>query len=63
MKTSEDITISETERTCRQEAVDYARASIVLEGFALTPDQEHRARAFVNGDLTLTEFVSEAGDQ
>ncbi|WP_439865786.1 antitoxin VbhA family protein [Pseudomonas syringae] len=50
--------ISNAEKRRRQVAVDYARASISLEGFTLGPDQEGRARAFVDGELTLAEFVS-----
>ncbi|MCK9754415.1 antitoxin VbhA family protein [Pseudomonas syringae pv. syringae] len=50
--------ISNAEKRRRQVAVDYARASISLEGFTLGTDQEGRARAFVDGELTLAEFVS-----
>lgn len=49
--------MSYSERMRRQKAVDYARASVALEGFKLSALDEQRARAFVNGDLSLFEFV------
>ena len=55
--------ISNAEKRRRQVAVDYARASISLEGFTLGTDQEGRARAFVDGELTLAEFVSVSDSQ
>ncbi|MCY1306616.1 hypothetical protein D9M70_564840 [compost metagenome] len=50
-------TISEEERKRRQEAVDYARASIELSGYHLATEDEARAQAFVNGNLDLSDFV------
>lgn len=50
-------TISDEERKRRQEAVDYARASIELSGYSLSTEDEARAQAFVNGDLDLSDFV------
>ncbi|MDQ7965326.1 antitoxin VbhA family protein [Pseudomonas plecoglossicida] len=60
MNTPESITITNAERERRWKAVEYARASIALEGFVLSADQEQRAQAFVNGELTLADFVSTA---
>lgn len=42
----------------RKKAVDYARASVELEGFTLTPEDEAAARRFVDGEIDLQEFVS-----
>ena len=49
--------ISEEERERRQEAVDYARASVALEGFTLGQSDEEHAQRFINGKIELAEFV------
>nr|ELQ8281701.1 antitoxin VbhA family protein [Pseudomonas aeruginosa]ELQ8282029.1 antitoxin VbhA family protein [Pseudomonas aeruginosa] len=50
--------ISEDERRKRQEAVNYARASVGLEGFKPSQaDEEHAAR-FIAGEIDLAEFVA-----
>lgn len=54
------IAISESERKRRRDAVDYARASIALEGFRLSEVDEVDAQAFVDGDLTLNELITRA---
>lgn len=51
------VELSDEERGRRQAAVDYARASLMLEGFTLSPELERQALAFVNGDMTMVEFV------
>ncbi len=57
-KKAERPAISETERRRRQEACDYARASVGLEGFKLSQaDEEHAAR-FIAGEIDLAEFVA-----
>lgn len=48
--------ISPEERRRRQAAVDYARASVGLEGIHLSNDFEDRARHFVNGEIDMIEF-------
>ncbi|WAH59332.1 antitoxin VbhA family protein [Pseudomonas silvicola] len=58
MKNMDVVELTDAERTRRQDAVDYARVSLALEGFTLTPDLERHALAFVNGELTLVEFIS-----
>lgn len=57
MNSIDVVELSDEERGRRQAAVDYARASLMLEGFALSPELERQALAFVNGDMTLFEFV------
>ena len=58
MNTPEIIDVSDAEMVRRQTAVDYARASLALEGFVISTDEEQRVQAFLNGKLTLAEFIS-----
>lgn len=58
MQTNEPI--SEDERRKRQEAVNYARASVGLEGFKPSEADEQRAARFVSGEIDLSEFVEPA---
>ncbi|MDG6896390.1 antitoxin VbhA family protein [Volucribacter amazonae] len=51
--------ISETEKAKRREAVEYAKASVSLEGITLSDSLLKIADKFVNGDLTLEEFGEE----
>lgn len=58
--------ISEAERKRREEAVNYARASVGLEGFKLSPADEVHAKRFISGEIELSEFVklrSESGHE
>ncbi|CUR73218.1 hypothetical protein BN2905_25040 [Achromobacter xylosoxidans] len=55
-------TISDTERGRRQSAVNYARASVGLEGFSLSEADEAHAQRFVDGQITLQEFVQPRAD-
>lgn len=48
---------SDPEKRKRQEAVDAARASVGLEGFRLSADELHRAQQYIDGEITLQEFV------
>lgn len=47
-----------SQRLLREEAVDFARASVRLEGFTPSTAAEARAARFVAGDLGLAEFVN-----
>lgn len=49
--------ITEAERKRRKEAVDYARASVGLEGFKLNQADELHAERYINGEIDLSEFV------
>ncbi|MDP2027542.1 antitoxin VbhA family protein [Sulfuriferula sp.] len=42
----------------RQKAIDFARASVGLEGFTLSPEVEAINRRFVVGELTGDEHVA-----
>ncbi|WP_343599492.1 antitoxin VbhA family protein [Pseudomonas sp.] len=58
VKNMDVVEFTDAERARRQAAVDYARASLTLEGFTINPELERHALAFVNGELTLVEFIS-----
>ena len=58
MNAPDSIDVLDAEILRRQKAVDYARASLALEGVVISTDEEQRAQAFVNGKLTLAEFIS-----
>jgi len=58
VNTSESIIVTNAERERRRKAVEYACVSIGLEGFVLSAEEKRRAQAFVDGELTLAEFVS-----
>ncbi|MFM0230818.1 antitoxin VbhA family protein [Paraburkholderia sediminicola] len=55
---SPDSSISWLESRRRKKAVDFARASVELEGFQITEEIEIRAHRFVSGETNLAEFVS-----
>ena len=44
-------------RAERLREVNYARASVGLEGFKLSAEDEETARAYVEGEITLDEFI------
>lgn len=50
-------TISADERRRRENAVNFARASVGLEGFKLSEEEEAHARRFVSGEIQLAELV------
>ena len=58
--TTTDAPFTEDERRKRQEAVNYARASVGLEGFKPSEADEKRAARFVAGEIDLAEFVKPA---
>lgn len=61
MQATAPQTISDTERSRRQSAVNYARASVGLEGFSLSEAEAH-AQRFVDGQISLQEFVQPRAD-
>ena len=52
--------ITDDERRKRQEAVNYARASVGLEGLKPSEAHEQRAARFVAGEIDLADFVKPA---
>ena len=51
------VTKQRDNRAERLRAVNYARASVGLEGFKLSKVEEENARAYVEGEITLDEFL------
>lgn len=51
------VTKQRSDRAERLRAVNYARASVGLEGFKLSAFEEESARAYVEGEITLAEFM------
>jgi len=49
--------IEAAERQRRAQALEYARASVGLEGFVLDKADEQHAQRFLNGEIDLAEFV------
>ena len=52
--------ITEAERRQRQEAADFARASVGLEGFKISEEVEQNTARFIAGEIDLAEFVNPA---
>lgn len=52
--------IEHHKRQEREEAVNYARASVALEGFQLSPADEEHAQRFIRGEIDLAQFVKGA---
>lgn len=52
-----DSAISETERRRRQEAVNFARASLGLSGFEPNADDEALAVRFVAGEISMEDAI------
>ncbi|MDX3895800.1 MAG: antitoxin VbhA family protein [Pusillimonas sp.] len=62
MRATAHKTISDTERSRRQSAVNYARATVGLEGFSLSEADEAHAQRFIDGQISLQEFVQPRAD-
>lgn len=52
------VTKQHDNRKERLRAVNFARASVGLEGFNLSKVEEENARAYVQGEITLDEFLA-----
>ncbi|MBN3761124.1 antitoxin VbhA family protein [Burkholderia sp. Ac-20365] len=52
--------IDPAERERRVQAVSFARASVGLEGFRLSAEDEARAARFVEGEIDLPTFLGGA---
>lgn len=52
--------ITDAERRKRQEAVNFARANVGLEGFKPSEEAEQHTTRFVAGEIALAEFLSPA---
>jgi hypothetical protein len=49
--------ISAREYRRRKQAMDFARASVSLSGFKISPETEALSRRFINGELELDEVI------
>jgi len=54
--------ISDEERSRRLEAVEHAQASVALEGLPITESEKNHAMRYVNGEITLDEYINAAVD-
>lgn len=61
-KKSHTQKITEAERYRRQEACDYAHASLRLSGFHLSDADLSHARRFIDGEIGLAEFSNQLHD-
>jgi antitoxin VbhA-like protein len=52
------VTISAEERARRKAAVDYARGSVRLEGFVVSPVAEEMNRRYIDGEITSAELTA-----
>ncbi len=50
--------ISQEEKKRREDAVNYARASVGLEGFVFSELDEADAKRFVDGDIDMDAYIS-----
>jgi hypothetical protein len=50
--------ITDVERTRREEAVKYARASFALEGFKPSTEDLIEEQRFIEGAIDLAEFIA-----
>ena len=57
------VTKDRDARDKRLQAVNFARASVGLEGFTLSEIDEEQASAYVNGEITLGEFLKRSIDE
>ena len=50
--------ISAEERARRKAAIDYARGSVRLEGFVVSPEVEAMNRRYSDGEITRAELTA-----
>jgi hypothetical protein len=54
--------IDEEERRARQQAVEYAQASVALEGFETSEQSKAWAQRFIDGEIDLDVYLSASFD-
>jgi len=52
------VRITEEERALRKAAIDYARGSVRLEGFVVSPEVEELNLRYINGEITRAELTA-----
>jgi hypothetical protein len=55
--------IPDPERSRREKAVNFANASIGLEGFKVSKEDEALARNFINGEIGIADILEAAREQ
>ena len=55
--------ITDAERRKRQQAVNFARASVGLEGFKPSPECDALAVRYVNGEIEISEVIESINEQ
>ena len=53
------VTLDPAERRRRQDAANFARANVGLEGFRLSAEDEARTRRFIDGEIELADFLKD----
>lgn len=56
-KSEERSRISPEERRRRQEAVQFGRANVELEGFKIPDEERVHAQRFVSGEIGIDEYI------
>ena len=56
-------TISALERVKRMRAVEESHASLAISGFSVSEEEKKHAARYINGELTLEEFLTEGTQQ
>ena len=54
--------ISDEERRARQQALEYAQASVALEGLEQTEAAKAHAQRFIDGEIDLDAYLSASYD-
>lgn len=54
--------IDDEERRARQQAVEYAQASVSLEGFEVSDASKALAQRFIDGEIDLDEYLNTSFD-
>lgn len=59
---SQPAKIDEEERRARKQAVEYAQASVILEGFEISPAAKALAQRFIDGEIDLDQYLNTSFD-
>ncbi len=54
--------IDDEERQARRQAVEYAQASVALEGFEISEPSKKLAQRFIDGEIDLDEYLNTSID-
>ena len=61
--TNAPASITEAERRKRQDAINFARASVGLEGFKISSEDEALAVRYVNGEIEISDVIESINEQ